>query len=76
MPSNKETKPIFVRRSKYDIKQSDYETLVMLEIWEMWSTPVLSSLSCPLWPGVVAPDRVLSMGQLELNCVITLNRIV
>ena len=27
----------------------------------------------PLWPGMVAPDRVLSMGQIELNCVLILN---
>ena len=26
----------------------------------------------PLWPGVVAPDRVLSMGQTELNCLLML----
>ena len=30
----------------------------------MWSTPLLLSLSGPLWPGVVAPDRVLFMGQI------------
>ena len=29
-----------------------------------------------LWPEVVAPDRVLSMGQIELNCVFMLNWIV
>ena len=29
----------------------------------MWSTPSLSSLPGPLWLGVVASDRVLSMGQ-------------
>ena len=29
-----------------------------------------------LWPGVVAADRVLSMGQIELNCVLMLNWIV
>ena len=28
---------------------------------------------CRCWPGVVAPDRVLSMGQIELNCVLMLN---
>ena len=28
------------------------------------------------WPGVVASDRVLSIGQTELNYVITLNWIV
>ena len=30
----------------YDTKQSDRETLVILELWEMWSTPLL-----PLFPG-------------------------
>ena len=34
----------------------------------MWSTPSLPSLSGPLWLGVVAPDRILSMDQIELNC--------
>ena len=41
----------------------------MLELWRMWSTPLLLLLSGPLWPAVVAPDRVQSMGQIELNCV-------
>ena len=27
----------------------------------------------PLWPRVVAPDRALSMAQIELNCVLRLN---
>ena len=45
----------------------------MLELWEMWSSPLLSLLSDPLWPGVVAPYRVLSIGQIELNCVLMLN---
>ena len=36
-----------------------------LEIWRMLSTPSLPLLSGSLWPGVVAPDRVLSMGQKE-----------
>ena len=52
----------------YDTKQSDGEAPVMLELRRMWSTPSLPSLSGPLWPGVVAPNRVLSMGQIELNC--------
>ena len=34
------------------------------------------SLPDPLWPVVVSPDRVLSMGQTELNCVLILNWIV
>ena len=33
----------------------------------LWSTPSLPSLSGPFWPRVVAPDRVLSMGQIELS---------
>ena len=39
----------------------------------MWSTTSLPSLPGPLWPGVVAPERVLSMGQIELNSVFMLN---
>ena len=38
----------------------------MLELWGMRSTPSLSSLLGPHYPGVVAPDRVLSVGQIEL----------
>ena len=49
------------------------ETSVMLELWGMQSTLSLPSLPGPLWPGVVAPDRVLSMGQIELNCELMLN---
>ena len=50
-----------------ETKQSDSETPVMLGLWGMWSTPSLPSVRGPLWPGVVVPDRVLSMGQIELN---------
>ena len=42
----------------------------------MRHTSSLLSLPGPLWLGVVAPDRVLSMGQIELNCELMLNRIV
>ena len=52
--------------SRYDRKLSDGEAPVMLEIWGIWSAPLLSSLLSPLWPRVVAPDRVLFMGQIEL----------
>ena len=45
----------------------------MLEVWGMRSMPPLSSLLGPFWSGVVAPVRVLSMGQVELNCVLMLN---
>ena len=34
----------------------------VLELWGMRSTPSLPLLPGPLWPGVVAPDRALSMG--------------
>ena len=40
----------------------------MLELWKMQSTSSLPSLPGPLCPRVVAPDRVLSMGQMELKC--------
>ena len=60
----------------YDTKQSDGEVPVMLELWRIRSTPSLPLLSGSLWPRVVVPDRVLSMGQIELNCVLILNWIV
>ena len=50
---------------RYDSKQFDGEALVMV-LYEMWSTPLLPSLTGPPWPGVVATDRVLPMGQIEL----------
>ena len=46
----------------YDTKQPDGGVPLMLEVWGMWSTPLLPSLTGPLWPGVVAPDKDLSMG--------------
>ena len=48
----------------------------MLDLWGMQSTPSLPSLPGPLRPGVLAPDRVLSMGQIELNCMLMLHWIV
>ncbi len=48
----------------------------MLELSGMQSTPSLPSLLGPLWPGVVAPDRVLSMAHLELKWVLMLTCIV
>ena len=55
----------------YDTKQPDGDAPVLLELWGMWSTPLLPSLPVPLWPGVVAPDRVLSMDQIKLNSTYT-----
>ena len=37
----------------------------MQELWGMRSIPSLPSLLGPLWPSVVAPGRVLSMGQIN-----------
>ena len=48
----------------YDTKQSDGEA------------PIMPSLPGPLWPGVVAPDSVLSIGWIELSLVHMLNWIV
>ena len=61
----------------------------MLEIWGMWSTRLSPLLPGPLWSGMAAPDRVLSMGQnrsklrtyanlncLKWNCVLMLTWIV
>ena len=58
------------------LNNSDGDSSVILELCEVWSTPLLLSLTGPLWPGVVAPDRVLSMSQIELHCVLGLNWIV
>ena len=48
-------------------------TLVMLELWGMQSTPLLPSLPGPLWPGVRATDRVLSIGLTKLYTYAQLN---
>ena len=58
--------------SGYDAKQSDGEVPVILEHWGIQSTPSLTSLPGPLWARVVALDKVLSMGQIELNCILML----
>ena len=60
----------------YETKQSDGEDPVIPELWGMQSSPSLPSLLGPLLPGVVAHDRVLSMGQIELNDVLMLNWVV
>ena len=57
----------------YDTKQSDGEGPVILEFWGMLITPLLPSLPGIFWPGLVVPDRVQSMGQIELKCVLMLN---
>ena len=52
---------------RYDTKQSDGEVPAMLKLWGMPSIPSLPSFPGPLWPGVVAPDRALTMGWIELT---------
>ena len=42
----------------------------------MRSTPSLLSLPGPLWPGMVASEKALSVSEIELNCVLMLNGIV
>ena len=49
-------------------KNNDGETPVILDIWGMYSIPLLPLLSGPLCPGMVEPDEVISMGQIaQLN---------
>ena len=62
--------------SWYDTKQFDGEVPVMLGLWGIGSTPSLPLLPDPLWLGVVTADKALSMGQIEVNCVLMLNWIV
>ena len=47
----------------------------MLELWGLLNTLSLPPNSGPLWLGVVAPNWVLPMGHIELNCVLMLNGI-
>ena len=54
----------------YDTKQSDCEAPVILVYTS------LPSLPGPLCPGVVAPDKFLSMDQTGIHCGVTLNWIV
>ena len=41
----------------YVTKQSDCEVPVILELWGMWSTPLLPLSPSLLWPGVVALEN-------------------
>ena len=71
-------RPLQDQSPGYCPKQSDNEVPVMLVLWGMLSTPPLPLPlpPGPLWSGAVDPDRVLSVGQEELNCVLMLNWIV
>ena len=60
------SKTVPLRMSLYDTEQSDGEAPVMLQLWGMQNTPSFPSLPGLLWPGIVAPGRILSMDQIEL----------
>ena len=45
----------------------------MMELWGMRGPPSIPLLPGPFMPGGVAPDSVISMGQIELNGVLMQN---
>ena len=51
---------------RYEINPPDREVPVMLKLGGIWSILSLLLLSGPLRPSVVATNKVLSMGQIEL----------
>ena len=55
----------------HDTKQSDGVVPIMLGLWGMRSTSSLPFFPGPHWPRVLAPDRPLSMGQIELFDIYT-----
>ena len=54
----------------YDTKESDVEAPVMLELCGVRGTSLLPSLLGPIWSGVVAADKVLSMDKKKLNQIV------
>ena len=52
--------------SVFDMNLNTHAEALDLELWEMLSTLKLQSLPDPLWLGVVACVKVLTMGQIEL----------
>ena len=63
--------PVGNKCPEYDTKQSDGEVQVMLVLWGMRRNPSLPLLGGPPLSKVVAPNRILSMGQIELICTYT-----
>ena len=53
-------------RSEYDHKLFNREGPVMQELWKIRSTSLLPSLPGPPSLILPSPDKVLSMGQIEL----------
>ena len=66
-------RPLTNKSPGYSTERSDGEARVMQGLWGMQYTSTLPSLSGPQWLSVVAPNQVLSMGRIELNCVLMLN---
>ena len=62
--------------SWYDTKQPDGEALVLQEFWVMQGIPSLAWLSGSSWSGEIVSDRIQSMGQVKLNCVLMQNLFV
>ena len=60
------------RVSWYDTIRSHGEIPVIWEIRGIRSTLSLTSLPGPLWLGVVASDRIIYMGQIDVNRVLML----
>ena len=50
---------------EYNTKSSDGEA-PFWELWGMLSASSLPLFPSPLWPGMVIPVKVLTMGQIEL----------
>ena len=44
-----------------------------MELHGKYNTHSLPSFPALLWPEVVTPDIIISMGQIELNSVLMLN---
>ena len=59
--------------SGYSTKQSDGKALLMLEPWRNAECLFIAIAPWFTQAGVEAPDWVLSIGQIELNCVLMLN---
>ena len=59
-----------------DTKQSDSEDAVLVELRGIQSAALLLSLQGLFFPGEVTPEKVSSMIQIELNCMLMLNWIV
>ena len=58
---------------RYDTKQSDGEASAIPDFGGIQITPSLPSLPSSIWPEELAPDRILSMGQIKLNYVLMIN---